>query len=290
MKIPTTDILVDEFSSNAEIYFLTHFHEDHMPGLERGWDKGEICCSSITARLLEGIKKVDSSRLITLDPGEQITFETPAGTVAVKAFEANHCPGAVMFLFETNGRRYLYTGDFRLDDGIRNCCREFAGVDCLFVDTTYAGDGYSFPPQHESIRSVVEIVRRNRDRNIFIAVYTIGKNRIVEEVFRATGQPVYLPPDKFRIYRLLGLEEAVTRDKDATNIRGYSRSYFDSYFKWTRHYRDRNAVVIIPTGWAVDDGEEKDPRYIYVPYSEHCDSRELSEFIRLIQPRRVVPI
>ncbi len=34
-------------------------------------------------------------------------------SITVTAIDANHCPGAIMFLFEGYFGRILYTGDFR---------------------------------------------------------------------------------------------------------------------------------------------------------------------------------
>lgn len=47
-----------------------------------------------------GSPKIDSS-------------DEPVKRTSVTAISAGHCPGSVMFLFEQENRRILYTGDFR---------------------------------------------------------------------------------------------------------------------------------------------------------------------------------
>lgn len=37
----------------------------------------------------------------------------PGNTIRVTLFDANHCPGSVMFLIEGGGKSVLYTGDIR---------------------------------------------------------------------------------------------------------------------------------------------------------------------------------
>lgn len=39
--------------------------------------------------------------------------DEPIKRTSVTAISAGHCPGSVMFLFEQENRRILYTGDFR---------------------------------------------------------------------------------------------------------------------------------------------------------------------------------
>jgi hypothetical protein len=292
--IEGTSISADEFSRRAHLYLLSHYHGDHTRGLRAGWARGPLVAHPATCELLAEITGVPRRNLAPLAPGESMSFDDPGcGAVAITAIEANHCPGAVMFHLAAGGRSMLYTGDFRLDDRVRETARRLAPLDLLYVDSTYARAGAAFPPQEEAVGEIVRIAKENSHREILIAVYTVGKNRVVEAVSRALGRRVYLSPDLLRVYTLLGYGEFVTGDRDATNVRGYRLGYFDRYFKMTRAYREGAAVVIIPTGWAaaIDEGEalvERDGRYRYVAYSEHCDSREREEFLRLVRPRRVI--
>lgn len=43
----------------------------------------------------------------------EIDVPTSKFTFTVTSIPAGHCPGSVMFMFETIGKRVLYTGDFR---------------------------------------------------------------------------------------------------------------------------------------------------------------------------------
>ena len=64
--------------------------------------------------------------------------------VTVTAMDANHCPGALLLLFELpDGRRILHTGDMRWDE----CMKSYAAIagrpiDELYLDTTFCDPRY----------------------------------------------------------------------------------------------------------------------------------------------------
>lgn len=64
--------------------------------------------------------------------------------VRVTPIDANHCPGAVMLLFEVPGkagttRRILHTGDFRwIPEMAQHPALAGKPLDVLMIDTTYA--------------------------------------------------------------------------------------------------------------------------------------------------------
>ena len=61
--------------------------------------------------------------------------------VNVILMDANHCPGAVMVLFEGAFGRVLHTGDFRysscLGKSLKSCLGKNTCLDLAFVDNTY---------------------------------------------------------------------------------------------------------------------------------------------------------
>ncbi len=94
--------------------------------------------------------------------------------------EANHCPGAVMFLFKlTSGRTELHTGDFRACPEMEsNPALWDVNVDRLYLDTTYCKPEYDFPNQADVIAACVESVKEHMQRHpktlIIVGSYTIG--------------------------------------------------------------------------------------------------------------------
>lgn len=57
-------------------------------------------------------KLIFEQRPIPLDTPTEIDL-TPRRRVRVTLFHANHCPGAVMFLIEGDGKAIIYSGDIR---------------------------------------------------------------------------------------------------------------------------------------------------------------------------------
>lgn len=290
MRIDGKGIRIDEFGGLGHAFFLSHMHADHTSGLRRNWRRGPLYCSGLSASLLKRCLGIDGEIVHVIEPGERRRICVDGEDVSVTTIGANHCPGALMFHFEWADRTVLYTGDFRLDDAIRRQAGKLAGVDVAYVDSTYDDPKYVFPSLEDSIEQVLQLVGEHMDKEVFLAVYSIGKTKLLRAVAREFALPIYVSAGTMRAYRAMGFENLVTRDASATNLRGYARGYYFKYFPWRhRRYRKTHAVII-PTGWAVDtDGDDRNG-YLYVPYSEHCDYRELCEFRRLLRPKVMIPM
>ncbi|PSC70071.1 DNA ligase [Micractinium conductrix] len=163
--IPGCGFLVDGFlpkhaaHPSVKAYFLSHAHSDHYTGLKDDWQRGPIYCSEVTARLIAHMLGVQRRLLVPL----QLDTPTTIQGVEVTLVDANHCPGAVQFLFRLpSGARYIHTGDMRFSPALLHNphLRRFRGCDALFLDTTYCRKRHVFPPQEESIEYVASTVRR----------------------------------------------------------------------------------------------------------------------------------
>jgi hypothetical protein len=189
-RIPGTRFIVDGFrvaGPFAVAYFLSHFHSDHYTGITPLWNKGLIFCSEITASLLRLSLKVPDSLVVSLAMNENFCIDG----VDVILVDANHCPGAVQFLFrvpveEENDddddnvlallqkkdgrgcsskefRRYVHTGDMRFSHSMKQVSSPlcaFVGADAVFLDTTYCNPKFVFPSQSESVQYVAETIHR----------------------------------------------------------------------------------------------------------------------------------
>ncbi|KAL8578492.1 hypothetical protein ACOMHN_028764 [Nucella lapillus] len=203
-RLPGTSITVDAFSygeiAGCGAYVLTHFHYDHYQGLTKRFAQ-PLFCSQVTGNLVERQIGVDRKWI------NRLPLNEPCHIAGVKAtlMEANHCPGAVIILFELpNGKNLLHTGDFRAAP----CMEEYpplvgVGVDELYLDTTYCDPSHAFPSQKETIEFAVTTALKAVAQDPFTLVvcgaYTIGKERIFIAIAHALQTKVCVPAAKKRV-------------------------------------------------------------------------------------------
>lgn len=112
----------------------------------------------------------------------------PLEKIRVTLFEANHCPGAVMFLIEGDSKAILYTGDIRSEPWwVNSLARNpillpyTAGLrhlDRIYLDTTFAvkEDIYrDFPSKAEGICELLAKARQYPPDTLFyLKAWTLG--------------------------------------------------------------------------------------------------------------------
>jgi DNA cross-link repair 1A protein len=313
-------------SSLTKNYFLTHFHPDHYGGITKQWNAGIIYCSLETANLVHQQLGVDRKYLHPLGMMMPTIIESSGKPVSVTLLDANHCPGAVMFLFEVGKRRVLHVGDFRWNRDLMMKCaplRAFSmlqvRLDDLLLDTTYCDEKYTLPTQAEAIRATIEIAekewelskRRGQRALLLFGAYTIGKERIYLSVAERLQLKVYVDKRRYRILSALNWSKEcmsiLTTNPEASclwvvplghinfkNMQSYLGGMSDKPF--SKKMYDR-VVGFRPTGWSMSansDGivstQTKGSITVHgVPYSEHSSFTELVDCLECLKPKRIIP-
>jgi DNA cross-link repair 1A protein len=221
-KIPQTDFVCDGFQYANETvtknYFLTHFHSDHYGGIDKSWRAGTIYCSIPTANLVNQQLGVDRQYIHPLPMYTPTIIGSKGKPVTVTLLNANHCPGAIMFLFEIGNRTILHVGDFRWDTSIMLSqhqllpfCNGQRKLDDLFLDTTYCDARYDFPTQDECVQEAVKTAviewengkKKNLKLLMVFGAYTIGKEAVYLAVAERLGMKIYVDPYRLRVLKAL---------------------------------------------------------------------------------------
>ena len=298
--IPDTPIVVDLWkrmsNPSSKYYFLSHMHSDHTQGLSASW-RWPIYCSPVTAKLL--VEKFQIEKHL-VRPLELNTFhiirldQTGKETMTVTLFDANHCPGSVMFLYEGYFGRILYTGDFRYDP--MTFPASYVGpeqpVDKLYLDNTFNNPRYQFPSRSQCKKTILEILNQHPDHEVVLGVYTLGKEDLMVDIALALHTRVVVSQTRMRMLQLLELRDVFTTDENEGCVRLVPQQAISkkNMIKWNDQ---APTIAIIPTG--LFSSLESQPyinqiNVFIVPYSDHSSYIELQEFVSKVYPRAIFPI
>uniref|UniRef100_A0A8D8Q041 DNA cross-link repair 1A protein n=1 Tax=Cacopsylla melanoneura TaxID=428564 RepID=A0A8D8Q041_9HEMI len=308
--IPDTDFVVDGFKNgpivNKNNYFLTHFHYDHYIGLNKHFSK-TIHCSTITAELLKTIIKIDAKYIREIDVGETKVINQ----VEVTALDANHCPGALMFVFKTlAGQSYLHVGDFRADISMQKIdILKATHFDKVYLDTTYCNPHYNFPAQTTVLRQLVQLVERNHEQypnTLYICgSYTIGKEKVYISILEKMKWKIYVESSKRRILTILNdatINAHIVANAFEAKLHVIPMSKLNNIHHLMNYYESYQSkydrvVAIKPTGWVYNEHNDNNINIrqvnesinIYeISYSEHSSFLELCTFVKFVKYKQIV--
>ncbi|CCH40802.1 DNA cross-link repair 1A protein [Wickerhamomyces ciferrii] len=253
-------------------YFLSHYHSDHYIGLSKKWSQGIIYTSKTTSNLLQSIMKIPSERIIGLEFGipHDLTEQ-----IKVTLFDANHCPGGAIFLFEEYNpkgeiiKRILHTGDFRVSKQHLDLFKDMF-LDEIYLDTTYMNPVYTFMLQSlvikqtceflESIinntitkNSILNYFTQNQDYLILIGSYSIGKEKLYIQLAKTINSKILITKERYKFLSCIenfNLDIFTTDPKDPSakiqiiSIQKLSDNKFLSQFS------SKKIIKIKPTGWS----------------------------------------
>ncbi len=202
--------------------------------------------------------------------------------VRITLIPAGHILGSAQILMEYQGVRYLYTGDYKLQEDPTCEPIQVVQADVLITETTFADPDVVHPDPVEEIRKLNAI-----NGNILLGCYTLGKAQRITHLLNTycpdkvvllhhrmtTAHRLYdeYSPVSLR-YKVYGRKDM--KDGPANKVYLVPPLTFNSYFRAT------NVTRVFASGWA--RLQQHNDLSLYI--SDHVDWADLLHYITLVEP------
>jgi DNA ligase-1 len=278
--LPEADLWLDPHFGR-ERAFVSHAHSDHVAR------HGLTICSEITHQLMV-VRKSAKKTGIVVSPLMREVFEWEGWEL--RLLPAGHITGSAMLHLtrKADGATLLYTGDYKLRQGLSAERCELMQADTLIMETTFGLPKYRFPPAEGVLEQMRVFVRETlADGGIPVLLgYSLGKAQEILCALRDEGLTVMVHPSVAQITEVLA-------------------PHLGRLPKWRLFQADEAAghVLVFPpgaklalpkmrtailSGWAIQPSAKY--RYgvdVALPLSDHADHPELHETVEIVKPRRI---
>ncbi|XP_055911819.1 protein artemis-like [Eupeodes corollae] len=301
-------IAVDRFDGDclkSSFLFLSHCHADHMIGLSEIINPTiPLITSEISAVFLKHQFPNIANAIETIEietPLElRYNFNGKDIELVVTALSAKHCPGSVMFIFETAAQTVLYTGDFRV---LRSHFHQYdfikmKTIDTVYLDSTFLSEIFNeFPTQRESISEICSLIRewldKHSENKILIEMPAqYGVEFLFIAIEQELNQKIFVDEKQWQKYIYLpAMDNCISPDIQECRI----LTKFKGFQEKKCEYSANRLRVIKPSAMFWKNWKRGQPivmqmgdRNEYrVAYSNHCSCLELKEFLEFVQPKKV---
>ena len=280
LKLTAIDLAID-FRRRQPRGFISHAHADHMARHETAF------CTPETAALYQ--HRLGERHVIQWPYREPFDW----GDTRLKTFPAGHVLGSAMLLAEADGRRLLYTGDFKLRQSSTAERANPPAADILVMESTFGKPQYRLPPREKTIERLLQLIEESfqHDRTPVIYAYALGKAQEVTKILTENQVDVAQHPGIFavsKIYQQCHCDLGPIKCFDG-RIENRCVLIVPPQGQKSRYVNlPARHTTISVTGWAMDRGA----RFRYgvdhaLPLSDHADFDELVECVERVDPQVV---
>ncbi|HEX9997046.1 MAG TPA: MBL fold metallo-hydrolase [Abditibacterium sp.] len=182
IHLPEFDLWLDPHHTRP-VAFVSHAHADHMK------KHGRVFATPATADMMRA-RGATKSHFHHLGWREEVKWNR----AQVSFFPAGHVLGSAQMLVESEGARLLYSGDFKMRDGLSCEPIEVPRADILIMETTFGRPHYRFPKSCEVLEQIrnwcAQVLGRDAIPAIFC--YSLGKGQEVLAGLNGCDFPIFL--------------------------------------------------------------------------------------------------
>lgn len=261
----------------ADDAVISHAHGDHaVPGNRR------VYCTAATAEIMKlRLGKNAGAAFQTWQYSEPFTLNG----VRITFISAGHILGSAQVLMEYEGARYLYTGDYKLQEDHTCLPAEFTEADVLITESTFAHPDTAHPSP------VGEISKLNEHRhNVLLGAYGLGKaQRLSRMISDHCPQRTVLVHHSIlpinRLYEKFGFSpgryEPYNRKLMKEPGKGYV--YIVPPITFNNYFRARGVLRIFASGWKRLQAQNDEELLI----SDHVDWADILEMVGRVKPKEL---
>jgi Cft2 family RNA processing exonuclease len=201
--------------------------------------------------------------------------------------------GSAQVIMDLNGERFVYTGDFKLEEN-RTCAgAEIHPCDTLLIDTTYGLPHYRFPDAGQCREMLLEFVSNKLKSGItpVILAYSFGKAQEAMEIIGSAGIRMDLYKRAYEaaeIYRKFNVELGDFYMLEEKPVPGHAVILPPGAFRhvdsrgWGRY---RTCFL---SGWVIDRNRGIGGGNGYgIPFSDHASFEDIIRYVETAKPGKV---
>jgi putative mRNA 3-end processing factor len=256
---------------------ISHAHGDHAVK-----NNLNVYCTAPTAAIMKHrYQKSAGANFLVSDFRQPFNLKG----VEITFFPAGHIIGSALVLMEYEGTRYLYTGDYKLQDDPTCEKIEFVKADVLITETTFADPAVSHPEASSEIKKLNDF-----DHNVLLGAYSLGKaQRLISLINEFCPQRSVLVHHSImplnKIYESFSFHPGVYHLYNRKSMKSPSQNLvyivppltFDSYI------RAKNVVRAFASGWK----RLQVPNSVQLLISDHVDWKDILTMMKEVQPGEV---
>ncbi|KAJ4810813.1 DNA repair metallo-beta-lactamase family protein [Rhynchospora pubera] len=310
---------VDTWSSESarkRHHFLSHAHRDHLAGIVSRASYPIYATRVTITIVLSYFPQLDEANFVEIKVGETLVINDADGVFSVTACDANHCPGAVMFIFEGTFGNILHTGDCRLT---ADCLQDLplnyitkrgkamvSRFDLIFLDCTFGRCFLKLPRKQSAIQQVINCIWKHPHAPfIYLACDLLGHEEILVEVSRTFGSQIFVDQaiyhDRFSTLSLIAPHVVSNDPSSRFQVVGFPGLYQRAREAITNAKANHQPTPLFirpSTQWyaskvrahtpSVTEPEQDEFGVWHVCFSIHSSREELELALQFLQPKWVI--
>ncbi len=266
-------------STNA---FISHAHSDHVKLSKK-------TLFFATAPTIDLVKeRFGGANFSPIELNKKTDFDG----FNIELKENGHILGSAQALIESDGKEFVFTSDFRLQESLLFRGAEPLPCETLVLETTFGSPEYVFPKQDEVAIEIGDWVIKNAKNGlVLLSGYSLGKSQELTKIANDVGFIPVVHDSIFQaneIYKKHGVNVGnyLKLDhnlKDSSVLIMPPQLVDRHLFATLEHFDKRKISSSLATGWSYRGAFDKT-----FPLSNHSDYNDLLDYVKASNPKLVL--